>query len=198
MQDLSSHAIGVDAVHLELGRFVAAYSGLMSSLEEGTIAFVSPAWPIFANHMLLRSALADRTAKGTTDAFFSVVRTAWAGRIDEAGDKILKKLRNEIEAVTPVRNRLLHDVWMTSQTGGSDEIGTVTMRFRASSTDGGSFESNDRTVFELSELVLTCKRLTGCVSGIAFYSRTPEKGLASDPDLSARLGLKDGKVVRLP
>lgn len=186
----------VDSIHLALGRFVAAFSLLIHSFEHGAFMLIhAPGLPPSDAFFRIKCLMSGRDANSIRDSFFAVLREAWRDEIKEPSNKILKALNKEAQELAELRNRLLHDVWMFSHTGGEPESQVVTSRFRVSSAKGGIHESQVRTAHDIDGLTSDAKRLADCITAIVFYSS--DTGFADDYDLTNRLALVDGKVDRL-
>lgn len=113
-----------------IGRFVVSFSGVIQALEQSTIFLMNPPAPGSRPiRNLLEAALAGRTAEPATKTFFSVFYEAWGVAITDEDKKILKALRKEINDITEIRNRLLHDIWLNGYTG-NDKIPSSMGRHR--------------------------------------------------------------------
>lgn len=165
-----------------LGGFVVGFSGLMRSLEAGTLDLVGPA----SNRLLLEAALADRTAAPIIAGFFSVFAERWKATLEDTDRTLIRKLREEIEALVKIRNRLVHDAWMTST--GSDNM--VGMRMKATR------EGAETVITEYSPEILAsyesdAMRLGGCIRAMVWRMLPGDQ-----PGLSAKLKVADGRIYR--
>ena len=70
------------SIYLALGRFVVCFSHLLNSLEEATV-WLFGLGPDGERRILIKAALADRTASPIASAFFSVFFERWGELVTE-------------------------------------------------------------------------------------------------------------------
>jgi len=177
--------------HVALGRFVVSFSSLLHNLETSTIHLLSPE-PNGRQWLLLRAAVADRTASPIGSAFFSVFHKRWEGALTEDDIKILKAMRRELDDLIKERNRLMHDAWM-STTKGADQGPHALTRVRVRAHGSGvEYEAKAYPPTVLANLVQDVDRLSSVVNGAVWYYRPGQSG----PELHIKMSVKDGKVHR--
>jgi hypothetical protein len=100
----------------------------------------------------------------------------------------------ELDELVKVRNRLMHDAWMTSITGGDPgPHALIRHRVRAHGK-GVEYESEAYMPEKLEKLVEDANRLASVVNGAVWYSRPGQQG----PELHQRMCVVDGKVRSQP
>jgi hypothetical protein len=175
-----------------LGHFVVEFSGLLNALEYATLLLIGPGVSAVGN-LLLKAALADRTAFPIMSSFFSVFFQRWTGQLTDDDTKIMKCLRKEITHLIEKRNRLMHDVWMYKAVGGDPGPHDM-VRHRIRAHGGGvEFETESLGPPDLEALASDAKRLTEVVAGAVWYLRPGQIG----PELGPRMAIVDGHVSRI-
>lgn len=173
-----------------LGHFVVAFSAVLGALESSTIRLLG------ANgraRLLIEAALADRTAYPIMSSFFSVFHAYWGDQIT-AGDKVvLRQLRRELTSLIEIRNRLMHDAWMSTTVGGEEGPHPLSrMRVRAHGT-GVDYEIEPHPPKDLEQLAADATRLSSCVNGAVWYCRPGQVG----PELEQRYAIAEGILQRV-
>jgi hypothetical protein len=181
-----------DKTFRALGHFVVAFSGLLNALENATLFLIGPGISGPGN-ILLRAALADRTASPIAACFFSVFFQRWSDQLTEDDIKIMKCLRKEISLLVEKRNRLMHDVWLHKTVGG-DPGPHEMVRKRVRAHGGGvSFETESLGPADLEAITSDATRLSSIVNGAVWYMRDEQVG----PELGRRMVIADGHVTRM-
>ena len=178
-----------DSTYKALGHFVVAFSGVLYSLETSTIYLLG----ISGNgRMLVEAALTDRTAAPIVSSFFSVFHARWGDVLTKGDKQIMKCLRRELNELVRVRNRLMHDAWMSSTIGGDPGPHPLSgFRVRAHG-EGVNYETTNYHPNDLEALIADAKRLSSNVNGTVWYQRPGQIG----PELDRRFHIADGKVLR--
>ena len=174
--------------YLALGQFVVSFSHLLHSLEVSTVQLLD----LGLDHkksLLVKAALADRTASPITSSFFSVFFEKWGELITEDDARIMKALRTEIQSLVEQRNRFMHDAWMNTTGGGKDSHPMSTMRVRAHGK-GAEYVCLEMTPQNIKNLIDCTKRVTSVIYGSVWYSRPGMIG----PEISDRFQIIDSKV----
>ncbi|WP_221063479.1 hypothetical protein [Methylomagnum ishizawai] len=176
-------------IYTGLGKFVVCFSYLLNSLEESTI-FLFGIGPDGKRMMLIKAALADRTASPISSAFFSVFFEHWKGKATNEDSKIIKCLRKEIDALIQTRNRIMHDAWMSKIVGGNPGPHSMSLvRIRAHG-GGVEYDSVDYGLDEILSVADDAERLGNIINHIVFYMRPGQIG----PEVAERFEIRENKV----
>lgn len=173
-----------------LGRFVVAFSAVLGSLESSTVRLLG------ANgqtQRLIEAALADRTAYPIMSSFFSVFHAYWGDKITTGDKAVLRQLRRELTSLIEIRNRLMHDDWMSTAVGGDEGPHPLSrMRVRAHGS-GVEYEIEPHPPHSLEQLAADATRLSSCINGAVWYCRPGQVG----PELEQRYAVVDNKLQRI-
>jgi hypothetical protein len=176
--------------YVALGHFVVAFSGILGSLESSTIQLLG------ANgraRILIEAALADRTAYPIMSSFFSVFYAYWGEKITPGDKAVLRQLRRELISLIEIRNRLMHDAWMSTTVGGDEGPHPLSrMRVRAHGA-GVEYEMEPHSPQDLEQLAADATRLPSCVNGTVWYCRPGQVG----PELEQRYTVVSDKLQRV-
>lgn len=178
-------------IYKALGHFVVEFSRLLHSLETSTSHLICP--QPNGTMILIRTALADRTASPIITSFFSVFFKRWEGFIVEKDEKILKTLRKELDEIVKIRNRLMHDVWFCNFGQDSSDLdGLYLQRLRAHGK-GANFQTNHYSTSKINELTSDANRLSHIINNIVWY-HPPEPNIL---ELYLRFKIIDNKVIEI-
>jgi hypothetical protein len=125
-------------------------------------------------------------------SFFSVFYSHWGDKLTIGDKTVLKQLRRELTDLIEVRNRLMHDGWMSTVTGGEEGPHPLArMRVRAHGA-GVEYELKPQPPQDLEQLAADAARLSECVNGAVWYCRPGQFG----PELEQRYEVIGGKLKR--
>lgn len=173
-----------------LGHFVVAFSAVLGSLESSTIRLLGAKGRA---QLLVEAALADRTAYPIMSSFFSVFHAYWGDKITTGDKAVLRQLRRELTSLIEIRNRLMHDAWMSTTVGGDEGPHPLSrMRVRAHGA-GVDYETEPYPPQDLEQLATDATRLSSCVNGAVWYFRPGQVG----PELEQRYAVVGGKIQRV-
>ncbi|MBD2038397.1 hypothetical protein H6F76_25935 [Leptolyngbya sp. FACHB-321] len=177
------------SLYLALGRFVVCFSHLLNSLEEATV-WLFGLGPDGERTILIKAALADRTASPIASAFFSVFFERWGELVTDQDSRIIRCLRKEIEGLIKTRNRIMHDAWMSKTIGGNPGPHSMSLvRVRAHGS-GAEYDSVDYGPEDVTNIANDAGRLASVVNAIAWYMKPGQNG----PEVAERFEICENKV----
>lgn len=165
------------------------FSRLLHSLETSTSHLICP--QPNGTMILIRAALADRTASPIISSFFSVFYKKWEGFITEKDKKILKTLRKELDEIVTTRNRLMHDVWLYNFGQDSSELDGLSLQRLRAHGEGANFLTEKYSSTRIDELTSNANRLSNIINSIVWY-HPPEPNVL---DLYLRFKIIHNKII---
>ncbi len=166
-----------------------SFSHMLHSLEESTIHLFGLG-PDGTKTILIKAALADRTASPICAAFFSVLFQRWGNLITDDDTRVLKCLKKEIQGLIEQRNRIMHDPWMSKTICGESGPHPMSLVRLRSHAKGASYTAIDYGPQEVRSVADDAGRLAGVINAIVWYSKADQTG----PEISRRFEVREDKV----
>lgn len=174
--------------YLFLGKFVVCFSGLLYALVNSTITLQEPLNDL-KKIMKKKAKLGKETAKPLAELFFTTFTAKWAASMTIEDSHVISVLAIETKVLIEQRNRLMHDVWMTTSRADNDDYDASTLRVKSNPEDT-EFEVVNRTINDIVNLIEHTRRLTHIINGLVWYCIPG----VTNPNVSSRFEVIDGAV----